>query len=195
MSDNALLTVPQLIVDAQTADHLYTRCLQGELAHGRTVILVSHHVQLCARGASYVVALDNGRLQFAGNRNEFLNSDIIKSLVQTIDGGDKKEIEIAEAKPMAIDELAVVNSDISESSSTIASTPSEKDVKQKVPRKLVEEEKRAIGRIGRDIWATYISACGGGFYWICFVLVMVVASVSPVVENGWLRYVSCLHQQ
>ena len=186
---NALLTFPRLVVDAQTAEHLYTRCLKGELAHGRTVILVSHHVQLCARGASYVVALDNGRLQFAGYRSEFLNSDAIKSLVQTIDGGDEKEAVTAEAKPMAVDELAVVNSDKSGSGSTIASAPSEKDVKRGVPRKLVEEEKRAIGRIGRDIWATYISACGGGFYWFCFVLVMVVASLSPVLENGWLRYV------
>ena len=38
---------------------------------GRTVILVSHHVQLCAPGASYIVALDNGRLQFQGKQAEF----------------------------------------------------------------------------------------------------------------------------
>jgi ABC-type multidrug transport system ATPase subunit len=190
---NALLTVPQLVVDAQTADHLYTQCLKGELALGRTVILVSHHVQLCARGASYVVALDNGRLEFAGNRNEFLNSDIIKSLVQTVDGGGEKA-ETAEAKLVVEDEPAVVNGDKSDSGSTIAPIPSEKDVKRKVPRKLIEEEKRAIGRIGRDIWATYFWACGSGLYWAVFIFVVVVASLSPVLENGWLRYVSWLHQ-
>ena len=48
-------------VDAHTAHHLYFECLKGDLMRGRTVILVSHHVQLCAPGASYIVALDNGR--------------------------------------------------------------------------------------------------------------------------------------
>ena len=34
------------------------------LMRGRTVLLVSHHVQLCDLGASYIVALGNGHLQF-----------------------------------------------------------------------------------------------------------------------------------
>jgi len=133
-----------------------------------------------------VVALDNGSLQFAGDFNEFLNSDVIKSLVQTVDGGDEKE---AETEPMVEEKLAMMNGDESETTSTIAPTPSEKDVKRKVPRKLVEEEKRAIGRIGKDIWATYFWACGGSHYWVGFILIMAVASLSPVFENGWLRYV------
>lgn len=148
--------------------------------------MVSHHVQLCARGASYVVALDNGILQFAGGCNEFLKSDIIKSLVQAVDGGDEKE---AKTEPVVEDEFAMMNGDESESSSTIAPAPSEKDIQRRVPRKLVEEEKRAVGRIGKDIWGTYFWACGSGRYWIGFALIMVVASLSPVFENGWLRYV------
>jgi ABC-type branched-subunit amino acid transport system ATPase component len=34
------------------------------------VILVSHHVQLCFTGASYIVALDDGHLLFAGDQED-----------------------------------------------------------------------------------------------------------------------------
>ena len=63
---------------------------------GRTVILVSHHVQLCAPGASYVVALDNSRVKFAGNQVEFQASDMLGYLWQSgaVDPVDKSE-EIA----------------------------------------------------------------------------------------------------
>ncbi|KAF8627345.1 hypothetical protein AX15_004416 [Amanita polypyramis BW_CC] len=175
-------------VDAQTAHHLYFKCLGGELTRGRTVILVSHHVQLCAPGASYVVALDNGRVQFAGGRDEFLSTDVIKSLVQTTDQGEGKQPEIVDTVPMVEEKPAL---DEFKPGSTIVPTPtpSEESVaKRKVPRKLVEEEKRAVGRIGTEIWETYVWACGGGRYWLLFALVIFVASLSPVFENGWLRY-------
>lgn len=46
-------------VDASTAEHLYTNALKGPLVNGRTIVLVSHHVQLCVDGASYVVSRIN----------------------------------------------------------------------------------------------------------------------------------------
>ncbi len=60
--------------------------------------------------------------------------------------------------------------------------------KKKGPRKLVEEEARAVGRVDRTVWETYIKACGGVPYWLIFALAFVLAAVSPVAENGWLRY-------
>ena len=153
----------------------------------RTVILVSHHVQLCAPGASYVVALDNGQLQFAGGRDDFLNSSVIKTLVQSMDRGDAQEGDIDAVAAVPTVEDIREGSNQSEASSTVAPTPAELNVQKKVPRKLVEEEKRAVGRIGKDIWATYVWASGGRWYWAFFIFVMVVACLSPVIENSWLR--------
>ena len=81
-------------------------------------------------------------------------------------------------------------------SSTIAPAASEAETKEipsdkqtkKVPRKLIEEEKRAVGRIGREIWRNYILACGAWGFWTGFGALLLLASLSPVVENGWLRY-------
>jgi hypothetical protein len=50
---------------------------------------VSHHVQICLTGASYVVALDNGHLLFAGEREAFEASFVKGTLVQTMGGAGK----------------------------------------------------------------------------------------------------------
>ena len=158
---------------------------------GRTVILVSHHVQLCAPGASYITALDNGRVLFEGSKEGFYSSGIMKTLVQSTESSgqmDDKEGKVISEKgeeTVLAEELNLP----SETSSTVApSTPTSIKGNKKPARKLVEEEKRAVGRIGRDIWETYIWACGSVWYWLLFIAFLIIASASPVLENGWLRY-------
>ncbi|RPD54947.1 multidrug resistance-associated ABC transporter [Lentinus tigrinus ALCF2SS1-7] len=185
-------------VDAHTAHHLYNQCLKGDLMRGRTLILVSHHVQLCAPGAKYIVSLDNGRVSYAGNYDNFQNSGVLKSLVQSgaADPSDDKE----ETKVEKVEEIMEETADKSgsaepteansETSSTVALTASELDAKpekKKAPRKLVEEEKRAVGRIGKDIWMAYLKACGSYGYWLTFACALGLAALAPVLENSWLR--------
>jgi len=172
-------------VDAHTADHLFNNCLRGELMEGRTVILVSHHVQLCAPGASYIVALDNGRVQFQGDRDAFYASGVINGLVQS--GAAAGQEEEDEVKVPSAEELAEATTVTpSETSSTIATAVADPKPDKKVPRKLVEEEKRAVGRIGRDVWLTYIRAAGGPWYWTIFLSSLVLATLGPIAEKGWL---------
>jgi ABC-type glutathione transport system ATPase component len=154
---------------------------------GRTVILVSHHVQLCAPGASYIAALDNGRVLFEGSKEDFYSSGIMKTLVQSSGETDDKEEKALEKEVETV--LAEEVEPQSETSSTIASSaPASVKIDRKPARKLVEEEKRAVGRIGLAVWETYIRACGNVWYWLLFIFFLVIASASPVLENGWLRY-------
>jgi ABC-type multidrug transport system fused ATPase/permease subunit len=155
---------------------------------GRTIVLVSHHVRLCASGASYIVALDNGRLQFQGDRESFQNSDVMRSLVQSTNAGDGKDEveEILEGEQNSTE----FNLDSESSSAAILSQSSDVvKIEKRPPRKLVEEEKRAVGLVARNIWETYIQACGNGWYWTLFLTVLLVASITPVFENGWMRHV------
>ena len=158
---------------------------------GRTVILVSHHLQLCAPGASYIIALDNGRVLFEGSKEGFYSSGIMKTLVQSTESPgemDDKEGKVTSEKGEETT-LAEVLDPPSETSSTVASsTPPSIKGNKNPARKLMEEEKRAVGRIGRDIWETYIWACGNVWYWLFFISFLIIVSASPVLENGWLRY-------
>ncbi|KAN0125580.1 multidrug resistance-associated ABC transporter [Russula decolorans] len=189
-------------VDAHTAHILYSECLKGDLMRGRTVILVSHHVQLCAPGASYIVALENGRLLYKGDSDGFQSSGVMQSLAHSgaveSTGRDEAEAVVRETN----EELLLGEKDDGGGFSTPnTEIPSENDSlggvttvdenpaqKKKGPRKLVEEEARAVGRVGRTVWETYYKACGGISYWLIFVLAFVLAAVSPIAENGWLSY-------
>jgi len=184
--NEAFVTFNPPLVDAHTADHLYNECLKGELMEGRTVILVSHHVRLCVPGASYVVALDNGRVQFHGSQDDFYKSGVIRTLIQSTQHEEKNdEEEDASVESTKKQASVAEKEERSESGSTVVAS-----VKQdkKPARKLIEEEKRAVGRIGRNIWETYFWACGQVWYWVIFAVVLLLASLSPVVENSWLRY-------
>ncbi|KIY47603.1 hypothetical protein FISHEDRAFT_74545 [Fistulina hepatica ATCC 64428] len=136
-------------VDAQTAYHLYHQCLQEDIMKGHTVLLVSHHVHLCTPGAAYIVTLDNGRLLYSGTYDGFQSSGAMGGLVQSIETAredEKKEKVIEEADvPLKTDSV----SSSTDSSATVAATPAKA---RKPPRKLIEDEKRAVGHIGHDIW-------------------------------------------
>ncbi|KAI6116284.1 ABC transporter type 1, transmembrane domain-containing protein [Pisolithus sp. B1] len=206
-------------VDAHTAHHLYHQCLNGDLMRGRTIILVSHHVQLCMSGASYIVALDNGRVIFQGDRDAFQASDVVGTLVHSGDDDaeekDKDTSQVTEAVMTdATSRTASVltgeeigNTDLGEATvvvtptaetepssetSSTAFTPEEASKADKVkdrkaPRKLIEEERRAVGHIKREIWETYIRALGGWKYWSVFVVALILGALSPILENWWLK--------
>lgn len=152
---------------------------------GRTVILVSHHVQLCAPGAAFIVALDNGRVQFQGNRDQFHSSGVMSGLVQSTTANEEEQTEVAMEKVPG-DQQPAEGSD--DSQSTVVPSPTAGKKEKSAPRKLIEEEARAVGRVARDVWATYIKACGGAPYWTLFIFVFVIAALGPVLENGWVGY-------
>jgi ABC-type multidrug transport system ATPase subunit len=168
---------------------------------GRTVILVSHHVQLCAPGASYIVTLENGRVVYKGNPHDFESSGVMHSLAHSgaveSTGRDEAKAVVRETKEETpLEEKddgggsSTPNTEIPSEENFSGVTPIDDDqaLKKKGPRKLVEEETRAVGRVGRPVWETYIKACGGVSYWLIFAFLFLLAALSPIAENGWLRY-------
>ncbi|CAK5268515.1 unnamed protein product [Mycena citricolor] len=164
-------------VDAHTAHHLYNSCLRGELMRGRTLLLVSHHVQLCAPGAAYVVALDNGTVKYAGDRDTFRSSGVMGSLVQSA----AHEVD-------GVDGAADATKSDSELERTTVGQEKAAEEKKAAPRKFLEEERRATGRVAWSVWMSYIAAAGSWWYWLLFVVLFAVSAMAPVLENGWLGY-------
>jgi ABC-type multidrug transport system ATPase subunit len=155
-----MINLTTFSVDSHTAHHIYHSCLKGELVKGRTVVLVSHHVQLCASGASYIVVLDNGRVQFRGDREQFHASDAIKSLVQST-----KLNEVDPREDFAIESVLQDHPELNTpgtSSDAVPAFRSAVKLREKtLARKLIEEETRAVGGVARKVWKTYLRACGG----------------------------------
>ncbi|KAJ7155701.1 multidrug resistance-associated ABC transporter [Mycena filopes] len=168
-------------VDAHTAHHLYHSCLRGELMQGRTVILVSHHVQLCAPGAAYVVALDNGRVQFQGTRDAFQASGVMRGLMQS-------STTAPEAQDAAEEAAVELPLSFKDNNQVTAVAVVEADKEKKQPRKFSEDEQRMLGRVAWSVWKAYILGTGSPWYWALFLFVFIVAALAPILENGWLSY-------
>ncbi|KAF8324040.1 ATP-binding cassette transporter [Clavulina sp. PMI_390] len=175
-------------VDAHTARHIFDKCLKGPLVAWRTVVLVSHHVQLCAIGASYVIALDNGALIYAGSREGFLEHNLSFNMVRVDE--DIPAAFSSESDPSAERDTAHEGELEGGDSSTIivADIPqTSTDAPMKMaPKKYYDEEKRAVGRIAKDIWLIYIHACGSWRFWLLFASIFVLTPISLVFNNLWL---------
>lgn len=207
-------------VDAHTAHAIVEDCLNGPILAGRTILLVSHHTALVSPVASYIVALENGDVKFSGTREDFVECGLMKEL----DADENKPMEspIEELKQSdlqnpalkrvaslgGVKEASEPNSETSsiapEDELTLAgSSESDSDAKKaKAPRKLIEDEKRATGRIAWAVWRTYFTvspiqnemsraemaqALGGKVWWPIFILSLAMSMVVPLAEKGWLQ--------
>jgi ABC-type multidrug transport system fused ATPase/permease subunit len=103
-------------VDSHTAKWIFDNCLRGPLMHGRTCILVTHNLALCAPLSRYIVLLDNGRIDIQGPSEDVIASgklgdDVnksrpgsaaisrIPSRVPSDVGDDSENIPVAEIGP------------------------------------------------------------------------------------------------
>ncbi|KAG8712847.1 hypothetical protein FRC08_014013 [Ceratobasidium sp. 394] len=66
-------------VDAPTAEHLVQRCLLGPLMENRTVVLVTHHIDLVLPSVSWVVKLYEGQIEAQGTVAELRESGALVS--------------------------------------------------------------------------------------------------------------------
>lgn len=158
-------------VDAHTAKHLYEHCLTGEYMKHRTVILVTHHVGLCIRAASYVVAMKDGQVESSGAPVEVINSGALGedfNLLEDIETGNEAE---SEEGPIPIVQATLTN------------TANQKDGHGK----LTKDEERAEGGVKLSVYKAYIMASGGYIFWVLILSLFCLAQGSVVGQDYWIR--------
>ncbi|KAK0520035.1 hypothetical protein OC835_007336 [Tilletia horrida] len=179
-------------VDAHTAAHIHKNLLQGPLLKGRTVLLVSHQVQLVAPTAGLVVVLDDGKLQFKGTSSKFLASEFYSGLVEETEAvaavaeseeppakEDKAEGAAKTGEAAALADAAAASKD-----GKVAETTATKDPEG--ARKLVQEEKRERGTIAGKVWLSYYKAAGGTPYVLPVAILVILGEVWAIVPAAWL---------
>ncbi|KAF3764503.1 hypothetical protein M406DRAFT_81350 [Cryphonectria parasitica EP155] len=170
-------------VDAHVGRHIFENCLTGDLAVGRTRILVTHHVALCQPKTKYLVELGDGKVLHAGLLSELQHDgtlELIKSHEQT-------SMEIREDE-----NLTAVNSHEAsdeEADETRADGDTLKKVlsKQQDARKFVEDEKREQGAIKTHVYSVYLRDSGGFFFWAGLIGVYCVVQAIQLGRSWWLR--------
>lgn len=145
-------------VDSHTAQHIYSRCLLGEIMRHRTVILVTHAVDLCLPGAAFVVAMEHGEVISATSPSS--------SRVDLARIADANESAIAIAHD---EDLAV------------------QEAKTHVAETLVKEETQSEGAVSLDVYRTYMKGFGGASAVLVALLIFLLAQLSEIGTSAQAR--------
>ncbi|GLA45132.1 hypothetical protein AnigIFM63604_003570 [Aspergillus niger] len=153
-------------LDAHVGKHVYENAVMGKLAEGRTRILATHHVSLCLSGAKYAVSLSaDGTLKHAGSVEQLEAEGELDSLQESAN----REILIEEEEGLTVPT----------DSATIAP--------KAPPKKLIEAEKRATGRVEMSVYSGYLKATGGWPFWILLSFLFALFQALILSRNYWIR--------
>ncbi|KAJ7175965.1 hypothetical protein C8R46DRAFT_1174662 [Mycena filopes] len=169
-----LLDDPLSAVDSHTARFLFDRLLCGPLLANRTVVLVTHHVELVLPGTHYLVQMKDGRIDNQGTPTELRSQGILEEITQ--EAATEVEVDGAPAAPE------------SHTKSIEAELDGEVKVAKeaKKPRKLIEDEHRETGSVKWSVYKTYLEAAGY-WVWAVFTFLIIVQQLKGVGEKLWIK--------
>ena len=148
-----------------TARQLFEHCLSpnAELARGRTILLVTHHVSLCLPATGYLVELDNGRVVRQGTVEELRSQGHLAHVIEHEDVSRN-------SAPGDRDTEAEIGGTLALSGA--------KPLTQPDAGKLVDAEARAEGRVSYRTYLLYVKAAGWLSWTLTFLLL--VSSAVPL---------------
>ena len=147
-----------------TAQHLVSRCLSGDLARGRTIILVTHHVALCLPIAHYFLELEKGKIKYQGTIPELDERGL---LLKVIESEEEPFLETGLSDQQTLNEADVVS---------VEHHP--RPHRQPGDGKLIEVEARAEGRVSLRSYVTYIRAAGLYCWFLTLAVMMLIRAIN-----------------
>ncbi|KAL7803630.1 P-loop containing nucleoside triphosphate hydrolase protein [Trichoderma aethiopicum] len=169
-------------LDAHVGKHVFANALLGELGKGRTRILVTHHTSLCLPRADYAVHLSAaGLVEHAGPVEELRRTGVLEHIIEA---DDVEEVQRdADADPKR--------------PNGVATSPSQNAVPKaaKPPKKLVEDEKREVGRVKTSVYVGYLKSFSGLPFWVFLILLFAVAQGLTLGRTYWIKIWSSSSEQ
>lgn len=134
--------------DSHTSRFLYEKLLRGSLLASRTVVLVTHHVDLVLPGAHYLVRMLDGRIDTQGTVSDLRTSGLLEDITHEAEAEAQKETQIVVGEVADAEVEAVEGGNGNQVTTENLSKP----------RKLVEDEKREQGGVKWKIYKKYLQA-------------------------------------
>ncbi|KAF2402739.1 P-loop containing nucleoside triphosphate hydrolase protein [Trichodelitschia bisporula] len=178
-------------VDAHVGKHIFEHALTGDICEGRTRVLVTHHVALCAPRTKYEVRLGNGTVEYAGYVQRTEDGEPQPVLTDDTEAEETIAERVAlfhEAENGAPNDTANGTTNGTANGENGATKPPTADIidgAPKAPRKFVEEETREEGWIRWHVYTRYLDACGGVPFWVV-VIVIFSGYQSIVLARSWV---------
>ncbi|KAF9428730.1 hypothetical protein BGZ94_001265, partial [Podila epigama] len=162
-------------VDTHTGKHLF-QTLTGPLLAGRTVLMVTHQVQLTLSSAAKVVVLNKGQIVGAGTPEEAIQNEWVENVTLVKPGTDSQESEVStlHSEGESSDPVSIVDK------------KDKQEKKNKAATKLTEDEKKMEGSVSWEVYKTYLIASGGWPFWIGLVILFLTREAVDIGQNAWL---------
>ncbi|XP_052194734.1 putative ABC transporter C family member 15 [Diospyros lotus] len=192
-ADIYLLDDPFSAVDAQTGTQLFEECLMGILKL-KTIIYVTHQVEFLP-AADLILVMQNGRIMQAGTFEELLVQNIgfevlVGAHSQALDAILTVESSSKSSQNEIPDDEA---SDNLTSSSELAYTKQDSELnlcveKTEKESRLVQDEEREKGSIGKEVYWSYLTTVKGGALVPIIILAQSTFQVLQIASNYWMAW-------
>ncbi|PWA02834.1 hypothetical protein BB558_001011 [Smittium angustum] len=182
-------------VDSHTASHILEHCFTNPLfVSDRTIVISTHHIQLCLPSVSWVVLMRDGKVVVQGPPSEATKHPEFEGIVAAITTKKDKKRKIrprTNKKYLTEDEYNTQNS--IESNNILIQSENETTSNNEIDVDIVDEtnidseEKRETGRVKLDVWVTYYKASGGFVFWIIIMIFAVLFQLVSIYHNYWIK--------
>jgi len=187
-----LLDDPLSAVDGHVGEHLFKKAISGEINHGKTRILVTHHVHVLAK-CDKVIVFDHGRIKAQGTYQELIDSGvdfagaIDVSKIQKDDEEEESDDKDTKAKVGKGGEKEGSSSKKKHKKGKKSSKDraAAKDKLKKAGESLVTEEERGKGAIAGHAYMHYARA-GGLFCVFCVFTITALGRASEILTSFFL---------
>ncbi|KAK4724050.1 hypothetical protein R3W88_026829 [Solanum pinnatisectum] len=194
-ADIYLLDDPFSALDAHTGMHLFQECLMRVLKD-KTILYVTHQVEFLP-AADLILVMQNGRIGQAGTFEELLKQNIG---FEVLVGAHNQALEsvLTVESSSRVSEHAVTDGDLDTDSNVNAEFPHTKqdsennlcvEITEK-DRRLVQDEEREKGSIGKEVYISYLTIVKGGAFIPIILLAQSSFQVLQIASNYWMAW-SC----
>lgn len=153
-------------LDVHVGKYIYEKCICGELLRGRTVLLVTHHVNLVKKAARKIIVMEQGKILSEVHSEQSLAN-------------------FTSNTPLLLDDLDTIKLDESAVPAKVNNLPSENAGKS---GKLVLEEERAVGRISRKTMFEYMGYFGNPFFLAGLWFAVSLGQTGNILNNWWIAH-------
>ncbi|XP_008438240.1 putative ABC transporter C family member 15 isoform X2 [Cucumis melo] len=193
-ADIYLLDDPFSAVDAHTGTQLFEDCLMGALKE-KTIIYVTHQVEFLP-AADLILVMQNGRIAQAGGFEELLKQNIgfevlvgahsqaLESIVTVENSVRKPQLTNAEKE---LCEDSTVNVKPKNSQHNLVRNNNSAEITDK-GGKLVQEEERERGSIGKEVYLSYLTTVKKGAFVPIIILAQSSFQALQVASNYWMAW-------
>jgi ABC-type multidrug transport system ATPase subunit len=133
--------------DSHTATALFENLLCGPLLMNRTVVLVTHHVELVLPATAYLIRMLDGRIDAQGVPEDLRAQGVLEEITHNENVHAAEQQEAVQSKEVESPEAEALKDGVAPA----------KD-KKKSPRKLVKDEHREEGSVKWSVYNTYLKA-------------------------------------